>query len=159
MFLILRPESQEAFLPVCLGFPFRDSLKMFYAFPQLFQLFTSSQLLSSSLGKFRFFLKNLNLKLTIFQGFFERLWGNICLIHPHRFSKWSHHLIFGQSAPQYFIHFLNKMFNYIHKIIILWVPLPLGCKVQVSNFKMQSHELGVLHIPPLKANTILGVDN
>ena len=49
------------------------------------------------------------------------------------------------------------MFNYIHKIIILWGPLPLGCKVQVSNFKMQSHELGVLHIPPLEINTVLGV--
>ena len=49
------------------------------------------------------------------------------------------------------------MFNDIHKIIILWGPLPLGFKVQVSNFKMKSHELGVLHIPPLKINTILGV--
>ena len=40
------------------------------------------------------------------------------------------------------------MFNYIHKIIIPWGPLPLGCKLQVSNFKMKSHELGGVTYSP-----------
>ena len=47
------------------------------------------------------------------------------------------------------------MFNYIHKIIILWGPLPLGYKVQVSNFKLQSHELGVLQNPLLQKYILL----
>ena len=51
----------------------------------------------------------------------------------------------------------NQIFNYIHKFLILWGPVPLGFKVQMSSFEIQTHKLGVLHIPPLKVNTILGV--
>ena len=66
-------------------------------------------------------------------------------------------LIFGQHAQQYFIHFLKLNIKLHSQFIYPLGSTPLRIKVQMSNFEIPTHKLGVLHIPPLKINTVLGV--
>ena len=71
MFLILRPESQDAFLPVFLGFPFRDSLKLFLCFSSAFPAFYLFPTTFLIIGEIQIFPQKSKFKLTIFQGFLK----------------------------------------------------------------------------------------
>ena len=57
----------------------------------------------------------------------------------------------------HFIYFINLNIKLHSHHIYPLGSTPLRIKVQMSNFENSTHKLGVLHIPPLKINTILGV--
>jgi len=123
-----------------LGFPFWDSLKLFYAFPQLFQLFLPLP------NYFPLHWGNLDSssksKLISFKDFWKIV-GIYCPIHPHGFGKWSLILILVK-MHHHFIYFL-KLIIQIHSHHTY--PLgstPLRIKVQMSSFEIQTHKLGVL---------------
>ena len=46
-------------------------------------------------------------------------------------------LILVNLHKKHFIHFLNNLFNYIHKPLFLWGPLPLGLKFKCLALKFK----------------------
>ena len=103
MFLILRPEQQDAFFPVQPRLPFlgsfKDALSFSSAFPAFSHLFPTTPLHWGNLDS----SSNLNKFLS---RIFERFLGICCLIHPHGFWQVIS-ILFLDKLHNYFIYFLK----------------------------------------------------
>ena len=138
MFLILRPEQQDAFFPVQPRLPFLGSFKAALsfssAFPAFSHLFPTTPLHWGNLD----FSSNLNQFLS---RIFERFWGFVALsilmdlASDLQFSFWSKCTIILFISS-------NKICKYIHTIVIPWGPPPQDLKFKCLTFKIQHTNWG-----------------
>ena len=71
MFLILRPESQDDFLPVCLGFPIYGFFKYVLCFSSAFPAFYLFPTTLLIIGEIQIFPQKSQFKLIVFQGYLK----------------------------------------------------------------------------------------